>query len=83
MSQVFLVKLTGQTKSSFQVFAASDYDTKEGGIEFKGQLLTTTEQQEVDESLVFKLDNVSVKLFVPWHRVVEIRNLSFEKKVRG
>jgi len=80
-SQVYLIELlTGTNK--VETYASNETIQKEThGIDFKGQLLNKTQLKEIDEKLTFEIEIGKQKqLFIPWHRILKVRNVTFERK---
>lgn len=84
MAQIFLIELIKPNSEETEIYASNAGVLKEPyGVEFKGQLLKTTQLKKIDKELSFEIEpEKQTSKFVPWHRVKEIRNLSFEKKVK-
>lgn len=80
-NQVYLIELLAGT-NKIEIYASNQTIQKEAhGIDFKGQLLNKTQLKEIDENLTFEIEIGKQKqLFIPWHRVLKVRNVTFERK---
>ena len=80
-NQVFLVEVINE-KNELELYTSNEKLKKEiYGVDFKGQLITSAQLKKIEKNLVLEISaEKQMQLCIPWHRVVKIRNISFEKK---
>jgi hypothetical protein len=80
-NQVFLVVVLGENDGVENYITSDTSNRTAYGLDFKGQLVTTTQLKKVEKELTFEISaEKQTQLCVPWQRIIKVRNISFEKK---
>lgn len=80
-NQVFLIVVLGENNEVENYISSDTNNRTVYGLDFKGQLVTTTQLKKIVKELTFEISaDKQTQLCVPWQRIIKVRNISFEKK---